>query len=122
MDIKPIKTNADYQNAMAQIESLFNAQPGTPDSDSLDVLTTLVESFERENFPIPAPDPVAAIQYFLESRKVTRKELVKILGTKSRVTEVLNYKRGLSLRMIRNLHDELGIPADVLIRDYEIFS
>jgi HTH-type transcriptional regulator / antitoxin HigA len=120
MNIKPIKTEEDYRNALDEIERLFQAQDNTPEGDYLDVLVALVEAYERDHFSIPTPDPVEAIQYFLESRKVSKKELAKILGTDSRVSEVLHYKRGLSLKMIRNLHSELGIPAEVLITDYKL--
>jgi HTH-type transcriptional regulator / antitoxin HigA len=120
MKIKPIKTEEDYQQALAQIEGIFHTQENTPEGDDLDVLVALVEAYERDRFPIPVPDPVEAIRYFLESRQLSRKELAEILGTESRVSEILHYKRGLSLKMIRNLHDELGIPAEILISDYDL--
>jgi HTH-type transcriptional regulator/antitoxin HigA len=116
MEIKPIRTEADYQAALREIESLIDSQPGTPQGDRLDVLVTLVEAYEARNFPIPEPDdPVAVLEYYLESRGLTRSDLVPYLGSKERVSEVLNRKRGLSLAMIRRLHAGLGIPADLLV-------
>ena len=120
MNIKPIKTDDDYNKALEEIRNNFHVEDNTPKGDYLDVLVTLVEAYEREHFPIPAPDPVEALNYFIESRGLSRSQLAKLLGPRSRVTEVLNYQRGLSLRMIRNLHGELGIPADVLINEYEL--
>ncbi|MDO9545572.1 MAG: hypothetical protein Q7J07_02340 [Pelolinea sp.] len=120
MNIKPIKTESDYNQALEEIRNLFQAENDTPEGDYLDVLVTLVEAYERDHFQIPAPDPVEAINYFIESRGISRSELADILGTHSRVSEVLNYQRGLNLRMIRNLHGELGIPADVLINKYDL--
>jgi len=120
MKIKPIKTEQDYQQALMQIEGLFQAPENSPESDELEILVTLVEAYEKDHFPIPVPDPVEAIRYFLESRQLSRKELADLLGTESRVSEILHYQRGLSLKMIRNLHDELGIPAEILISDYDL--
>ena len=120
MKIKPIKTEEDYRNALSEIERIFQAQEGTSDSDDLDVLVALVEAYEKDHISISTPDPVEVIAYFLESRKISKKELAEILGTPSRVSEVLNYKRSLSLKMIRNLHAALGIPAEVLISDYDL--
>jgi HTH-type transcriptional regulator/antitoxin HigA len=120
MKIKPIKTEEDYRNALSEIERIFQAQEGTSDSDDLDVLVALVEAYEKDHISIPTPDPVEVIAYFLESRKISKKKLAEILGTPSRVSEVLNYKRSLSLKMIRNLHVALGIPAEVLISDYDL--
>lgn len=120
MKIKPIKTEEDYQQALEEIRKLFNAEIDTPEGDKLDILVTLVEAYERENYQIPTPDPVEAINYFIESRGLSSEELVRLLGTRSRVSEVLNYKRGLNLRMIRSLHGELGIPAEVLINEYSL--
>ncbi len=115
MDIKPIRTKSDYSQALEEIRKLFNADANTPDGDKLDILLTLVGEYERDNFVIPTPDPIEAINYLIESRGLTRKKLAELLGTESRVTEVLNHKRELNLRMIRNLHSELGVPADMLI-------
>lgn len=120
MDIRPIRTNADYEAGLEEIESLFDAQPDTPDGDRLDVLTTLVEAYESQVFPIEAPDPVEMILYYLESRGLTRRDLEPYIGTRARVSEVLNRRRFLTLEMIRKLHQGLGIPAEVLIQPYEL--
>jgi HTH-type transcriptional regulator/antitoxin HigA len=116
MDIKPIKTEIDYRAALAEIESLFTAEPDTADGDRLDVLTTLVEVYEHKKYAIPAPDPVEAIKYWMESRGISRQELAPLLGSRARVSEIFNHKRGLTLAMIRRLHDTLGIPAESLIK------
>ena len=116
MNIKPIHTDTDYQAALKGIDSLLEAQPGTPEGDRLDVLVTLVEAYEAKHFPIPEPDdPVQVLEYYLESRGLSRVDLIPYLGSKERVSEVLNKKRGLSLDMIRKLHSGLGIPAELLI-------
>ena len=120
MNIKPIKTTADYEAALKEIERLFEAQVGTPQGDRLEVLTTLVEAYEDKHFAIPAPDPIEAIQYFMESRDLTRRDLEPYLGSRARVSEVLNRRRPLSLEMIRELNKGLGIPAEVLIRPYRL--
>lgn len=119
MDIKPIKTEVDYEAALAEIEQLFEAEPGTPAGDRLEVLTTLVEAYEEEHYQIPLPDPIEAIVYYMESRGLSRRDLEPYLGSRARVSEILNRKRPLSLPMIRRLHEGLGIPAEVLIRPYE---
>lgn len=116
MQIKPIRNEADYQAALKEIEKLMESQPGTPDGDRLDVLVTLVEAYEANHFPIPEPDdPVQVLEYYMESRGLSRSDLIAFLGSKERVSEVLNRKRGLSLQMIQRLHAGLGIPADLLI-------
>ncbi len=116
MEIKPIRSEADYQAALSEIEKLMESKPGTPDGDRMDVLVTLVEAYEARNFPIPEPDdPVGVLEYYMESRGLSRSDLIPYLGSKERVSEILNYKRGLSLEMIRRLHNNLGIPADLLI-------
>jgi HTH-type transcriptional regulator / antitoxin HigA len=116
MEIRPIRNENDYQAALVEIESLFDSEPGTPRGDRLDVLVTLVEAYENKHYPIPDPDdPVEVLEYYMESRGLSRTDLVAYLGSKERVSEVLNRKRGLSLEMIRKLHDGLGIPSDLLI-------
>jgi len=120
MDIKPIKTKADYRAALAEIERLFDAKRGTPDGDRLDVLATLVEAYEARQQPIPLPDPIEAILYHMESRGLTRADLEAYLGSRARVAEVLNRKRALSIEMIRRLHTGLGIPSEVLIQPYAL--
>jgi len=116
LDIKPIRTDADHAAALKEIENLIDSQPGTPAGDQLDVLVTLVEAYEANHFPIPEPeDPVGVLEYYIESRGLNRSDLIPYLGSKERVSEVLNRKRGLSLEMIRRLHTGLGIPADLLV-------
>ena len=116
MDIRPIKTEADYQATLAEVERLFDAAPDTPEGDRLEVLTTLLEAYEKNHYAIPSPDPVETIKYWMESRGITRQDLEPLLGSRARVSEIFNHKRGLTLTMIRNLHDKLGIPAEALIR------
>jgi HTH-type transcriptional regulator/antitoxin HigA len=119
MDIKPIKSMRDYKNALKEIESFFNAKFGTPEGDRLDVLTTLVEAYEAKQYPIDDPDPIEAINFVMEQQGLKRKDLEQYIGGRSRVAEVLNHKRALTLSMIRKLHRALGIPAEVLIRESE---
>ena len=120
MEIKPIKREKDYQATLKEIERLFEAAPGTPEGDRLDVLTTLVEAYEDRNFQLPLPDPIEAIIYYMESRGLTRRELEPYICSRSRVSEILNRKRALTIDMIRKLHSGLGIPADVLIKPYSL--
>ena len=114
--LKPIRTEADYQAALAEIERLWGAKLGTAQGDRLDVLATLIDAYEAEHDPIDPPDPVEAIRFRMEQQGLTRKDLERMLGTRTRVSEILNRKRNLSISMIRRLHAELGISADVLIR------
>jgi HTH-type transcriptional regulator / antitoxin HigA len=122
VDIKPIRSEADYETALAEIERLFDAKPGTPEGDYLDVWTALVQAYETQHYAIPLPDPVEAIRYYMESRGLSRTDLEAYIGSRARVSEVLNRKRALSIEMIRKLHNELGIPADVLIQPYSLQS
>ena len=115
-DLRPIRTENDYEQALAEVEELWGARTGTPKGDRLDVLATLIEAYEVEHYPMDPPDPIEAIKFRMEQQALTRKDLEKILGTRTRVSEVLNRKRGLSINMIRALHEKLGISADVLIR------
>lgn len=116
MDIKPIRSEVDYQNALQEAEKLMELQPGAPEGDRLEVLAILIEAYEAKHFPIPEPnDPVQVLEYYIESRGLSRSDLVPFLGSKERVSEVLRRKRNLSLEMIRRLHVGLGIPADLLI-------
>jgi len=120
MDIRPIKTETDYQAALKDVENLFDAAPNTPEGDRLEVLATLVEAYEEQYYPIPLPDPVEAILYYMESRGLTRRDLEPFIGNRARVSEILNRKRPLSLRMIQQLHTGLGIPAEVLLQPSRI--
>ena len=120
MDIKPIRTQRDHKTALAEIKRLFDAKPGTPDGDRLVALATLVEIYEQQHYPILPPDPVEAIIYFMERRGLSRKDIEPYLGSRAKVSEVLNRRRPLSIEMIRRLHEGLGIPAEVLILPYEL--
>ncbi|MDO8752627.1 MAG: hypothetical protein Q7J80_01940 [Anaerolineales bacterium] len=120
MNIKPIKTNSDYETALKEIERLFDAEPGTPDGDRLEVLSTLVEACEDEHYSIPLPDPIEMILYTMDSRGLTRADLEPYIGSRARVSEILNRKRLLSLSMIQRLNTGLGIPAESLIASYKI--
>ena len=122
MNIKPIRTEADYQAALHEIENLMDAQPGTPEEDRLDILATLVKAYEDENYPIPLPNPIAALEYYLESRGLTRKALEPYIGPAHRVAEIMNRRRRLTLPMIRRLEQGTRIPATVLIQPYELQS
>jgi HTH-type transcriptional regulator/antitoxin HigA len=118
MEIRPIRTEEDYEAALAEIEQLFDASPGTLEGDRLEILVTLVEAYEDQHYSIPEPDPIEALYYYMESRDLSRKDLEPYIGTRARVSEVLNRKRPLTLNMIRRLNTGLGISADVLIRSY----
>jgi HTH-type transcriptional regulator/antitoxin HigA len=119
MYIKPIKTEADYRAVLKEIESLMTAEADTPDGDRLDVLATLVEAYERKHYALDLPDPVEAIKFTMDQRGLTVKDLEPMIGRSNRVYEVLNHKRPLTLKMIRNLHKRLGIPAECLIKPME---
>jgi HTH-type transcriptional regulator/antitoxin HigA len=120
MQLKPIKTEADHDAALREIELLWGAEEGTPNGDRLDVLTTLVEAYEEAHFPIDMPNPIEAIKFRLEQRGEDKKVLVGIIGNRTRVYEVLRRDRALSLAMIRRLNKQLRIPAEVLIRPVRI--
>lgn len=120
MNIKPIKTEQDYEQALKRIEQLWDANPNTAEGDELDILVTLVEVYEEKNYPIEAPNPVEAIKFRMEQQGLELIDLVPYLGQRSRVTEVLNRKRKLSITMIRKLHEGLKIPLDSLIQDYAL--
>ena len=115
MIAKVIKTEADYRAALKRIETIFDAKIGTAQGDELELLSTLVELYEQKQFPIDAPDPVAAIQFRMEQQGLQAKDLVRYLGSPSRVSEVLGRRRGLSVTMMRNLVNGLGIPSDVFL-------
>lgn len=116
MNIKPIKTDADYQAALKEIESLMMAEADSPEGEKLDVLVTLIEAYEAKHFPMDLPDPVAAIKFEMERKGLTVKDLEPMIGKSNRVYEVLNHKRSLTLKMIWKLNRELGIPAESLIK------
>lgn len=118
MNIKPIKTKKDYKAALSRIEGLWGAKENTPDGDEFEVLFTLVEAYEEKHYPIPPPHPIEAIKFRLEQGEVDEKELTKILGGRSRKSEILSGRRKLSLNMIRALHKTLNIPAESLISVY----
>ena len=114
--IKPIRTKKDYEAALDELETLWGAKSGTMAGDRLDVLATLIDAYETENFPMDPPDPIEAIKFRMEQQGLTRKDLEPLIGTRTRVAEVLNRKRNLSIAMIRRLRARLGISAEVLIR------
>lgn len=118
MTFKAIKTEKDYNDAIERLEVLFDAKKGTPEGDELEVLGILIDQYEKENFPIGLPDPVEAIKFRMEQLGYNQTDLAEIVGLKSRASEILNRKRKLSLEMIRQLHDRLNIPTDVLIQVY----
>ena len=115
-NLKPIRTKADYEAALAAIERLWGARAGTPQGDRLDILATLVDAYENEHYPMDPPDAIEAIKFRMEQQGLDRKDLAQILGSRTRVAEVLNRRRGLSINMIRRLHEKLGISVEVLIR------
>ena len=116
MDIKPIRMEADYERALLRVEELWDSPEGSAESDELDILTTLIEAYERDHFPVDLPDPIEAIKFRLEQTGKDSRALIGIIGQRTRVYEVMGGKRPLSLNMIRNLHDKLDIPAEVLIQ------
>jgi HTH-type transcriptional regulator/antitoxin HigA len=116
MKIKPIRTKADYERALREIERMWGAKEGTPQGNQLDVLATLVEAYERKHFPIDPPDPIEAIKFRLEQQGLDPRALIGVIGGRGRVHEVMHGQRALSLTMIRRLHERFGIPAEVLIR------
>ena len=121
MEVKLIRTEEDYQKALERLEVIFNAKRGTKEGDELELLSLLIENYEAETEgEYPDPDPVEAIKYRMEQMGLEQKDLVKILGLKSRASEILSRKRQLSLNIIRKLNEVLGIPAEILIKRYEL--
>ncbi len=116
MNIKPIKSETDYQNALQDIESLMMAKANSPEGEKLDILVTLVEAYEQKHFPLDLPDPIAAIKFEMERKGLSIKDLEPMIGKSNRVYEVLNGKRSLTLKMIQRIHASLGIPAEALIK------
>ena len=118
MNLKPIRTRKDYQQALDRLEVIFDAKKGTDEGDELEILGILIEQYENEHFPIELPDPIEAIKFRMEQMGYTQTDLARVVGLKSRASEILNRKRKLSLEMIRQLHEKLNIPTDVLIQAY----
>jgi len=116
MEIKPIKEEEDYERALRRVEQLWASPKGSPESDELDVVVTLIDAYEKEHYPIDLPDPIEAIKFRLEQMGKDFRSLIGVIGQRTRVYEVMRGDRPLSLNMIRSLHDKFGIPADVLIQ------
>src|SRR5205814_6475969 len=114
--VRPIRTKRDYEAALKEVERLWGAKTGTRDGDRLDVLATLIDAYETDCYPMDPPDPIEAIKFRMEQQGLTRRDLEEIIGTRTRIAEVMNRKRGLSIGMIRRLHEHLGISPEVLIR------
>ena len=118
MNIRPIKTEEDYQSALARLEEIFDAKPDTPEGDELEILAMLIENYEDIHFPIEAPDPIEAIKFRMEQMGLTQTDLAEMIGYRSRASEILNRKRKLTLEMIRKLSSALKIPTEVLVQEY----
>jgi len=118
MEIKPIKTETDYADALDRLELIFDSKKGSAEGDELEILGILIEKYEDEHFPIGFPDPIEAIKFRMEQMGYTQTDLAKVVGLKSRASEILNKKRKLTLEMIRLLHDKLQIPTEVLVQAY----
>ena len=122
MNIRPIRNKADHRWALKEVERLWDANPGTPDGDRVDILVTLIETYEARHFPIAATDPISAINFMLDQKGLTRRDLEPAIGGRGRVSEVLNRKRPLTLAMVRALGKLLDIPAEILVQTYPIKS
>ena len=120
MKLRPIKTELDYQNALKQIEKLFDVEPNSPECDYLDILTTLVEVYEQKYYPIEAPDAISAILFYLENSGLSEQDLEAIIETEEQVTAILNKQQPLTLDIIIRLNQNLGIPAEILIKPYSL--
>jgi HTH-type transcriptional regulator / antitoxin HigA len=122
MDIRPIRTEADYDAALKEIELYFRREPepGSPEADQFDVLAALIAAYERERWPVDPPDPVDAIRYCMERQGYTQSDLAILIGSRSRASEILSRRRSLTLDMVRKLHGEWGIPAESLLRAYDL--
>jgi HTH-type transcriptional regulator/antitoxin HigA len=118
--IQPIRTKTDHRAALREVEQYWNAEPGMPSGDRVDVLVTLIETYEAKHFPIPAPDPIAAIEFMMEQKGLSRRELEPAIGSRGRVSEVLTRKRPLTLPMVRELSALLDIPSEILIQPYAL--
>ena len=119
MTIKPIKTEKDYQDSLKRLDVIFDAKKGTPEGDELEILSILIEKYENEKFPVGFPDPIEAIKFRMEQMGLNQSDLAKVVGQKSRASEILNRQRKLTLKMIRQLHENLKIPTEVLIQVYK---
>lgn len=122
MDLKPIKTEADYRAALKRLEEIFDAKPGAPDSDELDILGLMVDDYENRHYPIEAPDPIEAIKIRMKEMHLKQVDLVSEIGGKSRVSEILNRKRRLTVKMIRKLSTRLNLSSNLLIKDYQLMQ
>ncbi|NET60942.1 MAG: transcriptional regulator [Symploca sp. SIO2E6] len=122
MELHPIKTELDYQNALKEIEQLFDVEPNSSLSDRLYILATLVEAYEQKHHPIEDPDAISAILYYLETRGLSEQDLVAHIGTREQVTAILNKQQPLTLDIIRRLNQHLGIPAEILIKPYALMK
>ncbi len=120
MNIKPIKSETDYREALVRMEQIFNAEANTVEGDEAEILIMLIDNYENEFYPIEAPDPIEAIKIRMEEMNLKQKDLIGIIGAKSKVSEILNRKRKLSVEMIRKLTDRLNLPASLLINDYQL--
>lgn len=120
MNIQPIKTEKAYQLALARLEQIFDASENTPEGDEAEILSLLIENYENQHYPIEAPDPIEAIRIRMEEMGLKQRDMIGVLGGKSRVSEVLNRKRKLTVEMIRNLTEKLNLSASILIRDYKL--
>jgi HTH-type transcriptional regulator/antitoxin HigA len=118
MNIKPIRNEADYQQALERLEVIFDAKRGSDEGDELEILAMVIDNYETDKFPIGMPDPISAINFRMEQMGLKQKDLVEMIGFKSRVSEIMNKKRKLTLEMIRKLNAQLHIPTEVLIQDY----
>lgn len=118
MKLKIIKTKKEYSEALERLEKIFDAKQGTSQGDELEILALLIDQYEKEHFPIDAPDPIEAVKFRMEQLGMKQKDLAETIGFKSRVSEILNKKRKLTLEMIRKLHEELNIPTSILIKEY----
>lgn len=118
MDIKPIRTQAEHAAALTEVDALWDAPDGSPEADRLDVLTLLIQAYETRRHPVPDPDPIDLLEHVMEARGLTRKDLEAFIGSRARVSEVMNRRRPLTLDMIRRLAQGLRLPADVLIQNY----
>jgi HTH-type transcriptional regulator / antitoxin HigA len=120
MEIRPIKTEQDYDHALARVKKIFDATPGSKAADELDILVILIEKYEAIKYPIPSPDPIEAIKFMMEQNGMTDYDLGVLLKSRSRVSEIFKKKRPLTIKQIRTLHEKLHIPAEILIKEYTL--